>query len=163
MYNIWMRIIFLTPAFHFLGRRGQQWSSQAYGGPAEESEKAGKHTAQVQRSDAYTQGAERPAEQWEWNSARAAAGETAGAGEDEGEWWCLWLSTMSTRPIFSPKHVKYSNIISVRLIFKLYIALHCTHYYIVRGVFSKLYPITKYPKSIPWRQPLTRNWCGGKL
>lgn len=76
--------LFLMNAFHFLGRRGQQWSNQTHGGFAEESEEAGKPAAEVQRSDANTQGEELPAGQWEWDPAGAAAGETAGAGEDEG-------------------------------------------------------------------------------
>lgn len=79
-------IIFLTGVIYFLCRRGQQWSNQTHGSSAEASEEAGKPSAEVQRSDAYTQGEERPAGQWEWNSAGAAAGETAGAGEDEGSW-----------------------------------------------------------------------------
>lgn len=82
--HFYLGVIFLTRAFYSVDRRGQQWSNQTYGGSAEESEEAGKPAAEVQRRDAYTQGAERPAGQWEWNSAGAAAGETAGAGEDEG-------------------------------------------------------------------------------
>lgn len=74
-----------------LYRRGQQWSIQTFGGSTEESKAAGKPSAEVQRGDAHTQGAQHAAGQWEWDSAGAAAGKAAGAGEDEGTsdkiWW----------------------------------------------------------------------------